>query len=458
MLKFRTETQEQKYIRMTQTPVPSLIIKMAVPTIISMLITSIYNMADTIFVGRINTSATAGVGVAFSLMALIQAIGFAIGMGSGNYISRLLGKKQYDRAEKVASTGFFLALFSGIVFMILGQIFLEPLVRLLGATETNLPYAMEYIRYILIGAPFMISTFVLNNLLRFQGNAIFSMIGVGFGGLLNIALDPLFIFTFNLGTAGAAIATIISQFVSFMILLVNCKLSGSVKIRIKSFSFEPSMYFEILKTGMPSFFRQGMASVASICLNFAAGPFGDATVAAMAIVNRVFIFAYSGLIGFGQGFQPVCGFNYGAGRYDRVYKAFWFCVKVGFVFLICLGLIGVIFAPDIIWLFRDDPEVIQIGSYALRVQSIFFPLAVWVVMCNMLMQNIGKIKSASILALSRQGLFFIPVVLILPKIIGMPGVQWGQAIADILTFAVAVPLGIFVLKEIKEKAKTIKEK
>ena len=431
-------------------PVSRLITELSIPTIISMLIGSVYNMADTYFVGRLGTSATGGVGVSFALMAVIQAIGFTLGMGSGNYVSRLLGQKDNEMASHVAATGFYTALIIGALFSVAGLVFLRPLALMLGATQTILPYAESYIRILLLGVPFMMASYVLNTLLRFQGSAMYGMLGISAGALLNIGLDPLFIFTFKMGTAGAALATVISQFVSFCILLWCCTRGSNIKIMPRNFMPKWSVYKEILYTGMPSFYRQGLASISMIILNHSAGVYGDAAIAAISIVNRAFFFAFSIVLGFGQGFQPVCGFNYGAGKYDRVLQAFWFCVKLGTAVLIVLSVLGFLFAPQIVAIFRrDDPEVIQIGALALRLQSTVFPLQAWIVMCNMLMQNIGKSFKASLIAIARQGLFFIPVILVLPGIIGLLGVQISQTISDICTFILALPLGRSVVMELK---------
>mgnify|MGYP003819223527 CR=1 FL=1 len=446
------QKQDEKYHQMIETPVPGLICTLAVPTIISMLVTSIYNMADTFFVGRIGTSATAAVGVVFSMMAIFQAVGFTIGIGSGNYVSRLLGSLRRREAEEVACTGFATAFGAGLVLMIAGLLFLDPLMRVLGATPTILPYARAYAFYILLGAPFITSSFVLNNLLRFQGSAFYGMIGITAGGLLNIGLDPLFIFVFGMGTGGAALATTLSQIASFVILLFQSGRGGNIRIDLRRVRPTRALYREVLRGGLPSFCRQVLASIATICLNLAAGPYGDAAIAAMSIVSRVMMFAQSALIGFGQGFQPVCGFNYGARRYDRVRQAFWFCVKVSLVGLVVIAALGEGFAPQIIGLFRKgDAEVTAIGTLALRCQCAVFPLMGWTIMLNMLQQNIGKSRAASILAMGRQGLFFLPFILLLPHAIGMLGIQLSQPFSDLCTFALSVPMGIALLRELKEK-------
>ncbi|MBP3886598.1 MAG: MATE family efflux transporter [Cellulosilyticum sp.] len=446
------ESFEEKHQRMTTMPVPRLVCSLAVPTIASMLITSVYNMADTYFVGKLGTSATAAVGVALPLMCIIQALGFTFGMGSGNYVSRLLGQKDIEKAERVATTGFLTTIGLGVILMLIGQCLVSSLITILGATDTIAPYAKSYIRLILIGMPWMAGSFVLNNLLRYQGDAFFGMIGIGAGGLLNILLDPLFIFIFNLGTSGAALATILSQFISFCMLLYFCTRGDNIRIHIKRFTPRWEIYKEILRGGLPSFYRQGLASIATIILNTCARPYGDAAIAAMSIVTRVMQFALSALLGFGQGFQPVCGFNYGAKQYKRVLEAFWFCVRVSIIVLVVIASLGFMNAPEIVALFRNDPEVIAIGTKALRIQCITFPLSAWIVMNNMLMQTIGKGTKASILALARQGLFFIPIILFASSQFGLIGVEVSQSLADVCAFLLATPLGLSVVKEIKRAA------
>lgn len=441
------DAQEQKYIQMTQPPVENLICKLAVPCIISMLVTSFYNMADTFFVGMLKSNAATGaVGVVFSMMAIIQAVGFFFGQGSGTFISRALGKKDYDEAGCMAATGFFSALAVGAAITVVGLIFLEPLAYLLGSTETILPHTKAYLGVILLGAPWMTTSFVLNNQLRFQGGAAYAMVGITTGAVLNIILDPILIFWANLGVAGAGWATIISQFVSFCLLLAGCCKGSNIRIRFKNFRFKWHYYYEIIRGGLPSLARQCLASLATITLNNAARPYGDVVIAAMSVVQRISMFGASAMLGFGQGFQPVCGFNYGAGLHDRVKKGFWFCVKVSFVFLAAISALGYVFAPQLISLFRNDPEVIACGAAALRFQCLTFPLQSWIVMSNMMEQSMGRTVPATFLAVARQGVFFIPVVLLLSSVWGVTGIQSAQAAADILSFLCAVPVHIYVLK------------
>lgn len=446
--------QEEKYIRMTTEPVGRLICELAVPCIISMLVTSIYNMADTYFVGKLDSnSATGAVGVVFSLMAVIQAIGFFFGHGSGNYISRKLGEQDGAEARRMSSTGFTLALLAGAVLCVLGEIFLTPFANLLGATPTILPYARDYMRIILIGAPWMTASLVLNNQLRFQGSAAYGMVGISAGAVLNIALDPVFIFALKMGVAGAALATVLSQFASFCLLLWQCGRGGNLRPHLKDAQIKRFYCQEIARGGLPSLARQGLASLATICLNRSARGYGDTVIAAMAVVTRVMMFGGSALIGFGQGFQPVCGFNYGAKLYHRVRQGFWFCVKWGTAFLLVVCALGAVFAPELVALFRNDPEVIRVGALAMRCQCVGFALSGWVVISNMTLQTIGDTGPATFLAAARQGVFFIPAVLILPRLFNLWGVILAQPVSDILAFAVAVPLMLRALGKMRETGK-----
>ena len=452
------EQRQQKFDRMTKTPIPRLIGELAVPTIISMLVTSFYNMADTFFVGKINTSTTAAVGIVFPLMAMIQAFGFFCGHGSGNYISRQLGAHNFEDASKMSATGFVSAFVLGLGILVVGFLFTDPLLRIMGSTETILPYARSYMRIILIGAPYMTASLVLNNQLRFQGSTFCSMIGITTGAVLNIVLDPLFIFVLDMGVAGAALATIISQFVSFCLLITGTFRGGNLRLNLRDFSPSLKYYQNIVKGGAPSLFRQGLGSFATVCLNLMAGPYGDAAIAAMSIVTRISQFAASVVIGFGQGFQPVCGFNYGAKLFKRVQEGFWFCVKFCTSVLLVAAVCGWIFSPNLIGIFlKTDPLVIEYGSQALRLQALTFPLVGWITIANMMLQTIGKTVKASLLAMSRQFLFFVPVILTLPGFLGILGVQFSQPIADFCSFLLAVPLSISVLREMSHEQEQLEQ-
>lgn len=442
----------EKLRYMTETPLPKLVRQLATPAIVSMLISSLYNMADTYFVGQIGSaSATGAVGVIFPVMSLMQAVGFMFGHGSGNHISRVLGAGDVDDAERMAATGFFSAFFVGLLIMLAGLLIPSQLCDLLGSTETIRPYAVEYLRYLMPGAPFLVAQFVVNNQLRFQGSAFYGMIGVTVGALLNVALDPIFIFGLGMGVSGAALATSISQIAGFALLLSMTYRKGNIAIRLRNYSPTLANFKEIFRGGVPSLARQTLTSAATICLNTAAGVYGDAAVAAMSIVGRVMMMGNSAVIGFGQGFQPICGFNYGARRYGRVREAFWFCVKLCFGVLLVVAVLGMLFAPQIIGLLiKGNPEVIEIGSLSLRLQCIFWPLFSYVIIANMMLQTIGMAGKATLLAVARQGLFFIPTIWLLSWLMGLLGVQMSQAVADLLSFALAVPIGQGVLRQFRQ--------
>ena len=446
-----TQTKS-KFEKMTTEPVEKLVATLAVPTIIGMLITAFYNMADTYFVGQIGTSATAAVGVAFSLQALIQALGFLFGQGSGNFISRMLGAQDEEDAGVMASVGFFTGFLIAVVLAAICLIFIKPICVLLGSTDTILPYAIDYLRWILVFAPFSVGSFILNNQMRFQGNASYAVIGLSVGSILNIGLDPLFIFVFHMGVSGAAIATGLSQFISFSILVFMDVKKATVPISFKNFKPSFRIFKEVFRGGIPSFARQSLASVSTILLNTMAGKYGaDAAIAGMSVVTRISQFASSVLIGFGQGFQPVCGFNYGAGLYERVKKAYYFCVKFATIFLAIVGIIMAIFAPQIITIFRDDPDVVAIGAVALRFQCATLFLTATIVLSNMMLQTMGMAVPATIVAMSRQFIFFIPLLIILGFAFGLTGIEITQTVSDVCAFALTVPIVHKVLKGLQEK-------
>lgn len=442
--------EDAQYRKMTETPVPKLIILLGIPTTISMLVTNIYNMADTYFVGKLGTSASGAVGIVFGLMAIIQAFGFMFGHGAGSIISRRLGAKDVESASRFASTSFASALVVGIGILVLGLLFLEPLVRLLGSTDTILPYAKTYAAFILLAAPFMACSCVLNNILRYEGRAAFAMIGLTSGSIINIFGDWLLMRCLHLGVEGAGISTAVSQMISFLILLFMF-LSGKTQSRlsVKCITKDFSDVLLICKTGFPSLMRQGLSSISTMVLNGQAGIYGDAAVAAMSIVNRICFFVFSVALGIGQGFQPVSAFNYGAKKYNRVRQGFFFTLCVGEVLLGSIALVGMFFTDELIRFFRNDSEVIAVGSVALTAQLIalfFQPLAVC---ANMMFQSIGKNGIATFLAMLRSGLYFVPVILVLSRVMGIYGVEISQTVADILTFFTALPFCVWFLKKLK---------
>lgn len=444
------DEKKAKYIQMTTQPPEKLVCSFAVPSIVSMLISSLYNMVDTLFVGRIDTQSTAALGIIFSYMAIVQAFAFFFGQGSANYVSRALGSRNYKGASQMVAMGFFSALFFSIVIACLSFIFMDPLLKFFGSTPTILPKAEDYFIYILIGTPFITTTFVMNNQMRLQGNAMMSMIGISAGAILNIGLDPLFIFALDMGVGGAGLATAISQAVSFLIMFHLAGKRGGIAIRFRNFHPSLAQLKEISAGGSPSLARQGLGGMATMLLNQLAGGYGDAAVAAFSIVGRYMLFVSSALIGFGQGFQPVCGFNFGAKLYDRVRKAFRFSTITATCYCVLFAIIGYIWAPGIISLFRSgDMEVIKIGSAVLRCQCLSYPLVGFIIMSNMYLQNIKKTTSAILVAMSRQGIFLIPAMYIGQIALGLEGVIIAQPISDMFAFLMSMPLCLKALKGMK---------
>ena len=442
---------------MTEEPLSRLIWELAVPTVITMLVTAAYNMADTFFVGRIGTEATAGVGLILPVMAIIQAIVFFFGQGSGNFISRSLGARDFSHAERMAATGGICAALFGLVLLAAGVVFRGGLLALLGARDglvdaATIGYASDYLTFILCGAPFMCLSCVLNNQLRFQGNAAYAMWGILSGVVLNLILAPLLILYFCLGITGAAIATLVSQIFGCAMLLLMSTRGQNIRISLHNFAPRWAFIKEIIFGGTPSLSRQGLGSLSAIMLNVAAGQYGDAAIAGMSIVTRLSFFIYAVVIGLGQGFQPLCGFCYGARLYGRIRQAFYFCIKCGTVFLSVCAIIGYVFSEPIIELFRSDPAVIAVGAVALDWQIISYPLVATIVMTNMLTQTIRKPVRANLVAAARSGLFFIPLILILPRFFGLLGVEMCQAWADVCSFALSVPVAWSAFRDMRRNS------
>ena len=446
---------KSQYEMMTQEPVASLILKLGLPTTVSMFVTSIYNMADSYFVGQINTSASGATGVVLGLMAILQSIGFMFGHGSGSIISRKLGQKDIDNARKYTATGFYAALISGFVILILGSILLTPLMLLLGSTPTILPYAKTYGICILCAAPALVSSCVMNNILRYEGRAFFAMIGLTSGGILNIFLDALFMQKMNMGILGAGLATAISQYISWALLLMMfIRKKTQTSLSFKYIKFDIATLGDIVTTGLPSLARQGLASISTMVLNNAAGAYGDAAIAAMSIANRISMFIFSAVLGIGQGFQPIAGFNFGAKKYSRVRQAFWYTCIFGTIVLGIAAMIVYGKAGPCIQIFRDDPDVVSIGIPALHAQCIALFFVPFQVCNNMLFQSIGYKFNATFLSTLRNGLYFIPILLVLSWVLGLSGIQISQAIADILTCLTCIPFTINFFRKLPKEEKT----
>lgn len=444
-----------QYEMMTQTPVPRLVLRLCGPTIVSMLTTNLYNMADTYFVSQMGISASGAIGIVFSLMSIIQAIGFMLGQGSGVSVSRLLGQRRPEDASRFASAGFFLALTGGGVLALAGLSCLTPLIRFLGSTETILPWARSYGRYILAAAPLMASSCVLNNLLRYEGQALLAMCGLGFGAFLNIVLDPLFIFGLGMGMDGAGLATALSQCVSFSILLYMI-LSGRTQCRLslRRIACSRDELLQIFKNGMPSMARQGLNSVSTMLINRQANLYGDIAVAAISIVLRICNFLTSLMIGIGQGMQPVAGFNYSVGKYKRVRQAFRFTALLGEAALGSLAIICFFFTDAILIHFKLEASALEMAAWTFRLQSLgllFRPLAGC---ANMLFQSIGLSGRATVLSALRSGLLLIPLLYFMTYFWGIDGLLAVQAVSDVLTFIISLPLLIGFFLKLPQEAES----
>ena len=454
-----TEKKQSQLKFMTETSTSRLVLKLGLPTTVSMLVTTIYNMADTYFVSSLGTSQSGAIGVVFGLMAIIQAIGFTFGHGAGSNIGRFLGKDSAHEAGRYASTSVFFGLLTGIILSVFGLCYHTPLMYLLKSTDTILPYALQYSFYILLAAPIMVLCCILNNILRYEGKATFAMIGLVSGGLLNILGDFVTIKILNLGVSGAGISTAVSQCISAVILLTPF-LKGKTQSRINLrdvFSrkqnaredsdhraYKPMIFVlgSILAIGLPSLMRQGLGSLSTIILNAYANPFGDAAIAGMAIASKVVNFIFCVGLGIGQGFQPVAGFNYGARKFSRVKSAYRFTLILGTITLGIIGFTGYIFAEPIISRFISDPRAIAVGVPALRYQAAVIFIMPIQVTTNMLFQSTGKSVRATILSATRSGLFFIPTIIILSNLMGLTGIECSQAIADVLSSLLAIPFAV----------------
>lgn len=445
-----------QYEKMTNTPVPQLILTLSVPSVISMLVNNVYNLVDTAFVGRLGTSASGAVGVVFGFMAIIQAFGFMFGQGCGSILSRALGKQDRESASVHASAGFFGAMLCGILIMAVGFMWLDDIVMMLGSTETIAPFAKTYISYILAAAPFMCSSLAMNNILRYEGKAALGMVGLMTGAVLNMIADPILMFRMGMGIAGAGLATAASQVVSWGILLFMF-LAGKTETRLslpKALHAGVSVFENIMTTGFPSLLRQGLNSFTTVLLNSQCASYGDAAVAGMSIVSRIIFFAFSAALGIGQGFQPVSAFNYGAGQYSRIRKGFRFTMLVAEGIIIAACAVLIIFSGDLISLFRDDPEVIAVGTRALRLQALATLLLPVCMTTEMLFQSTGKRLGASFLSALRSGLLFIPFLLILSYFRGLSGIQEAQPLSQVFALPAAVLFAVTFFRKLPKEDKT----
>ena len=450
------QQQDARRLMMLNEPISRVIPKMAIPTIVSFLITSIYSLADTYFVSSLGTNATAAVSVNASLDQLIMMCGSMLAMGANSYIARLMGQGDDKKASQVLSTAFFSAAGLGLILLIFGSIFMTPMVRLLGATPTCEQYSIDYATYVLLAAPFMASNFVMNQCLRSEGSATLSMVGMGFGGILNIILDPIFIFYFDMGVAGASLATAISKVVSFAILIYPYITRRSMlNLSVKNFRPSWDIISNVVSVGSSSMFRSGLAVVAGIMLNSIAGNISDSVLAGIGVSTKIMMFPFSIILGFGNGFQPVAGFNWGAKRYDRVSESYRFSSRMALIGSGIMALLLGIFADQLIILFAGtDMEMREIGKFCIISQCIALPIHAWVAIVNMFCVGLGNAKGALILSTARQGTCFIPIVHLLAGLFGAYGVASVQAVADVLTMILAVPIVLGLLKKVKQAQQT----
>ena len=440
--------EQQQYRKLVMTPVEKLIPRLAVPTIFSMMITMIYNLVDAYFVGKLGTSASAAIGVVLGVQSIFQAFGFMMGHGAGSQISIRLGEGDRDAADRLFSTAFFHALVISVIVGVLGLIGLEPLMRLMGSTDTILPFSKNYGFYILISGPALVGSCVLNNVMRYEGRAVLAMFGLVTGGVLNMIGDPILMFGLGLGIDGAGLSTAISQYISFGILLYMVFSKRTIsRLSLRYRSNDPDVTLSIMRVGFPSLIRQMLNSLATITLNHCAMPYGDAAIAAMAIVGRIVMFIGSAMIGLGQGFQPVSAYTYGARKFKRLRDSFYFTVKAGMAVLGILAIFGFMFPGPVVQLFRDDPRVVEIGSRALRFQCIAVVMQPFSVTANMMFQSIGRSKEASFMAMLRSGLYYIPSLLILPLFLGLTGIECAQMVSDILTTLTCIPFVVRFMRE-----------
>lgn len=450
------DTGSVQYTKMTETSIPKLIGTLSVPTILTMLVSNIYNLVDTAFVGTLGNSASGAVGIVFGYMAVLQAAGFLFGQGAGSNIARALGKQDIRLANQYAFTGFALSFVSGIAVSVLSLVFLKDIAYFLGSTDTIYPYSRTYLLFIIASAPFITSAFTLNNILRFEGRAARGMIGMMTGAVLNIAGDALFIFVFRMGIAGAGLSTAVSQVITFTVLVMQFVTHKSqTSISPKYFTAEPEKIMNILGTGLPSLIRQSLGSICTIVLNNQAAVYGDEAIAAMSIVSRTGFFVMSIAIGIGQGYQPVCGYNYGAGKYRRVRNGFWFTTAAAWIVIIVLGTLAVIFSDSFVHLFRDDETVVSIASRALKLHFIslmFMPLCM---ITEMGLQSTGNKFLASVSAMLKNGLVFIPVLLVMARFKGLSGIQEAQPLTYLIDSVVCIPFTVIFLKKLNISEKQV---
>ena len=442
--------QEKRAIMLGTAPIPNVLLKLAAPAMIGMMVSAIYNVVDALFVSRLGTAAMGAATIVMPLFMIISALGMMFGVGAASYISRLLGQQEVEKANQTAIIALVSSVIFAITFAIIGVTMLDRILMLFGATPTILPYAKDYARVLISGSIFTMVNMTLNNTLRAEGSAKISMIGIATGAVLNIILDPIFIFTFGFGIKGAALATVLAQAVSTVILLgYYLRKKSYLRLKLSNFRFSGEIYSEIIKIGGPTLIRQGLSSLGLGMINTAAGAYGDVAVAAMGISGRIFMMCFFLLLGFSQGFQPIAGFNYGAKNFGRVREVLITSIRWGTVY--CIAVTGILYfgARTLIGGFTTDEAVLNIGVRAIYFQAAAFPFVAFMIMYNSLFMALGRARVAAILSMARQGLFLIPAILVLPRIMGLNGVIFAQPLANILTILVTYYYARQINRELK---------
>ena len=440
-----------QYERMTAQPVPSLVLELGGPAVVSFLISTVYNMADTFFVAQIGTEAVAAVGISYSIMEMISSFGYLFGTGAGTLIGMRLGAKEKEEAARIGTTSFVTWLVLGALIGGAGIAFLEPLMRFLGSSNAVLPYAKQYAFWILAAFPIMGGDIVLSSFLRSEGKMKESTLGIGTGGILNIVLDPLLIIVLNMGIAGAAVATALSQLISFGILMFFF-LSGRTDTRLapRWFTFKPGVYRDTVVTGLPSLCRHGILTLATIAMNTCAGTYGgDVLIAALTIVNKVISFIQGIIKGVFQGAQSIYSYNKGAERYDRVRQAYRFSLCFNLVLIAVISAVVTFTAGGIIGLFRTgEPQIQRIGTYALIVQSWSLLLMPFNFASSTLLQCVGEPGKSAVLAMLPQGVLYIVFLFVLPRFMGADGVIWAMAAGQGLGMLITLPVMVNFFRRI----------
>ena len=434
------------------TSIPKALLAMGIPTMIGMLVNAFYNLVDAYFVGGLGESQMGAISVVYPLGQVIVGLGLLFGNGAASYISRLLGRGDKENADKVASTALYSSVSVGAVIILFSMVFLHPILKLLGATDSILPYAATYAGIYIVSCIFNVFNVTMNNIVTSEGAAKTTMCALLTGAVLNIALDPLFIYVFDLGVAGAAIATAISQVVSTCVYLTYIFRKKSVfHFRVKDCTYTKETMSEIFKIGIPTLVFQILTSVSISLINNAAGDYGDSAIAGMGVVTRLISMGSLSVFGFIKGFQPIAGYSYGAKKFDRLREAIKTSILWSTVFCVIFGVILALFPTAIVSQFtKGDAEMIRIGAASLRANGISIMLFGFYTVYSSLFLALGKGREGFILGACRQGICFIPVILLLPMVWGLNGIMYAQPIADVLSAVITVFMAIPLHKKLNE--------